>query len=235
MSGNALPFEKIILELKDPPIFVQDKKSYIFSFQTKFASQIYYHKSIVPLRKTGDIGQDPLYAWLQEYGSSDDERRLQMLEDQYEASGLYKHRPYKNQGTGEVKETDSLLLTRFQAVGAHDEAIISGIEVRPTAFVGNNFGQSQQTVSIESVEVPQSTSRRRIEDEISEEDSTEDIFNDIGVTEGTSFSKEKVGNETSSDVVADKEKAVDKKPAGRPPRKKASTSGPVIVGASKES
>ncbi|KAF9991522.1 hypothetical protein BGZ79_004358, partial [Entomortierella chlamydospora] len=149
MSGNALPFEKIILELKDPPIFVQDKKSYIFSFQTKFASQIYYHKSIVPLRKTGDIGQDPLYAWLHEYGSSDDGRRLQMLEDQYEASGLYKHRPYKNQGTGEVKETDSLLLTRFQAVGAHDEAIISGIEVRPTAFVGNNFSQPQQTVGIE--------------------------------------------------------------------------------------
>ncbi|KAG0008891.1 hypothetical protein BGZ80_002950 [Entomortierella chlamydospora] len=85
------------------------------------------------------------------------------------------------------------------------------------------------------IEVPQSTSRRRIEDEISEEDSADDIFDDIGVTEGTSLSKEKDDNKASSDVVVDKEKVVDKKPAGRPPRKKASsTSGSVTVTASKE-
>ncbi|KAF9342951.1 hypothetical protein BGX26_006521 [Mortierella sp. AD094] len=213
--GNALPFERIILEFKDAPIFAQDKKSYIFSFQTKFERQIYFHKSIIPLRKTGDVSQDPLYTWLQEYGRSSEHRKIEMLEDQYEASGLYKHRPYKTPGTGEVKETDSLLIKTFRAVGSCDEEVIPGIEIRPTAFIANNSTQLLQpspadipsvlsqhhssniAESSESHAIRASRTRSQNmlddDDDLPGGDSMDEALGDIAATDETVSTKQSVG------------------------------------------
>lgn len=121
-SGNALPFEKIYLEFQEAPIYAKDKKSYIFSFKTTYGTEIYYHKCSIPLKKQDDDkGSDPLYSWLLEYSHANDDKRLRMLEDQYEASGWYKHRQYKMQGSGELKDTDSLIIKTLWSIGSSND------------------------------------------------------------------------------------------------------------------
>jgi hypothetical protein len=94
----------------------------------------------------GRTGQDePLYIWLKQYGRTDDDRKLQILEDEYGASGVYRHRPYKNQSTGEVKEANSVHITSFQLIGTSDEQVLPGIETRQTLFISNNSNSSNSS------------------------------------------------------------------------------------------
>ncbi|KAF9092196.1 hypothetical protein BGX27_001886, partial [Mortierella sp. AM989] len=134
---KLLPFEKALLEFKEAPFYVNDKKSHVFTFQMTYDNESFIHKAIVTPPKSTAQKRDALQTWLWRYSTGSESEKAEMLGDTYEANGIYRHRAYKSQN-GEIRETGGLSITSFNAIGSIKEAVLPGFQIRESAFIPMN-------------------------------------------------------------------------------------------------